>query len=61
MSSGLSNIKNFFWDYSKAKVFQKQGTLGFLAVNPLWVRLEVNVRWVLKTTWTELSNEYKTS
>ena len=59
MSSGLSNIKNFFWDYSKAMVFQ--GTLGFLAVNPLWVRLEVNVRWVLKTTWTELSNEYKTS
>ena len=42
MSSGLSNIKNFFWDYSKAMVFQ--GTLGFLAVNPLWVRLEVNVR-----------------
>ena len=31
----------------------------FLAITPLWIKLEVNVRCALKTTWTELSNEYK--
>ena len=48
MSYGHSNIKYFFWDYSKGKVFQQQGTFGFLAVDPFWFKLEVNVRCVLK-------------
>ena len=55
-----SNIENFFWKFTLEAECSKIGTISdFWLYLPFFVVLQENIRFVLKTSLTKLSNEYK--
>ena len=52
--------QNFFWKFTLKAECSKIGTISdFWLCLPFFVVLQENIRFVLKTSWTKLSNEYK--
>ena len=57
MRRGHSHIKIFLGDHPEGRVLQNKGLKVILAIIPIWIVLQVNIRLDLESIESSLGNE----